>query len=148
MDQVAISQDSLPKDSQSKLVKLPGESCSHCLKCCTSNGKSSDAIQCEICYRWMHALCEGISKEKYRLFSQLASKIPNLVYCSKYIQCYSRLNQMVSVANHDSPVNISKDLKAIIYLLKGNLVIDSERTPSFGKFFQPSRINYCCNNYC
>jgi len=94
-------------------VKLPGESCSHCSKCCTSKRKSSDAIQCEICYSWVHASCEGISKEKYRLFSQLASEIPNLVYWCKYKQCYSRLNQMVSVANHDSHVNISKDLKAI-----------------------------------
>jgi len=94
-------------------VKLPGETCGHFMKRCSSKGKSSDAIQCEICYRWVHASCEGINKEKYKLLNQVASEIPNLVYCCKYNQCYSRLNQYTSVANHDSPVNISKDLKSI-----------------------------------
>jgi len=83
LDQVAVSQDSLPTESQSKLVKLPGETCGHCMKCCSSKGKSSDAMQCEICYRWVHASCEGISKEKYKLLNQVASEIPNLVYCCK-----------------------------------------------------------------
>ena len=73
---------------------------------------TSDAIQCEICYRWVHASCEGITKEKYKLFNQL--DIPNLIYCCKFNQCYSRLNQLSSVANHkDSPVNICEDLKGI-----------------------------------
>ena len=38
-------------------------------------------IQCEICYRWVHASCEGIPKEKYKLFNQVIGEIPNLVYC-------------------------------------------------------------------
>ena len=114
LDQVtAASQDTSPTESQSKLVKLPGDTCSHCMKRCTSKGKSSDAIQCEICYRWVHASCEGIPKEKYKLFNQVVGEIPNLVYCCKYNQCYSRLNQFTSVANHDSLVNISQDLKVI-----------------------------------
>ena len=103
------------KPEQASLVKLPGDTCSHCMKHCTSKGKSSDAIQCEICYRWVHASCEGIPKEKYKLFNQVVGEIPNLVYCCKYNQCYSHLNQFMitSVANHDSPVNISQDLKVI-----------------------------------
>ena len=114
LDQVAISQDSSPMESQSKLVKLPGETCSHCPKCFTSKGKTSDSIQCEIRYRWVNASCESyLSKEKYRLFSQLIGKIPNLIYCCKFNQCYWCLNQITSVANHDSPVNISQDLRAI-----------------------------------
>ena len=114
LDQVAsASQDTSPTESSSKLMKLPGD-CSHCMKPCTSKGKSSDAIQCEICYRWVHASCEGIPKEKYKLFNQVVAEIPNLVYCCKYNQCYSRLNQFTSIANHDdSPVNISEDLKSI-----------------------------------
>ena len=106
----AASQDTSPTESQSKLVKLPGDTCSHCMKRCMSKGKSSDAIQCE---RWVHASCEGIPKEKYKLFNQVVGEIPNLVYCCKYNQCYSHLNQFTSVANHDSPVNISQDLKVI-----------------------------------
>jgi len=113
LDQVAASQDSSPTESQSKLVKWPGETCGDCMKRCTSKGKTNNAIQCEICYRWVHASCEGISKEKYKLLNQVASEISNLVYCCKHKQCYSRLNQYTSVANHDPPVNISKDLKSI-----------------------------------
>ena len=114
LDQVtAASQDTSPSESQSKLVKLPGDTCSYCMKRCTSKGKSSDAIQCEICYRWVHGSCEGIPKEKYNLFNQVVGEIPNLVYCCKYNQCYSRLNQFTYFANHDSPVNISQDLKVI-----------------------------------
>ena len=41
--------------------------CGHCNKKCTLR---SEAIQCDLCQSWVHASCEGISKENYKLLTR------------------------------------------------------------------------------
>ena len=47
------------ENSLSKVLNMPGDICKHCNKRCTSKGKSSEAIQCDICFVWVHAAFEG-----------------------------------------------------------------------------------------
>jgi len=42
--------------------------CGHCNKNCTIR---SEAIQYDLCQSWVHASCEGISKENYKLLTKL-----------------------------------------------------------------------------
>ena len=48
--------------------------CSKCKENCTAE---SEAIQCDLCYAWLHALCDGISSELYsslnNIFATLSS---------------------------------------------------------------------------
>ena len=88
----------------SKMQKLPGETCKHCNKLCSKKGTS---FQCEICYSWVHASCEGVSNDNYKLFNKLCASMPNIVYCCNLNQCYARLSQLTSVAN--TPLTESVD---------------------------------------
>jgi len=40
----------------SKPSKLSGDTCGHCNKECTSEGELSKAIQCDLCYAWVHEI--------------------------------------------------------------------------------------------
>ena len=40
--------------------------CGHCNKCMPR----SEAIQCDLCQSWVHASCEGISKETYKFLTK------------------------------------------------------------------------------
>ena len=68
--EVLASQDNNPlkrrrlDDSPSKNVDI----CCHCNKKCT---KKSEAVQCDLCYSWLHASCEGLNKEQYKLLTHL-----------------------------------------------------------------------------
>ena len=95
-------------DNYSKIQRLPGETCKHCNKLCSTKGTS---IQCEICYSWVHASCEGISNDSYKMINKLSSSVPNLVYCCKLNECFSRLNQLTSVAHNSATDEV--DLKTI-----------------------------------
>ena len=102
------------ENSPSKALNVPGDICKHCNKRCTSKGKSSEAIQCDICFVWVHAACEGFTKEQFKTFSDLSKSFPNIAYCCKLNGCLTRLNQLV--ANKDtselvSPVEIGETLR-------------------------------------
>ena len=66
------------------------------------------AIQCEICYSWVHATCDGLIIEQYDLYNQLSASVGNIAYCCNMNQCYARLNQLV--ANQD----IGQVLKPVV----------------------------------
>jgi len=103
--------------------------CKHCNKRCTNRGKSSEAIECEICHSWVHASFEGISKENYKLLNQVMSVIPNIVYCCKLHQCYTKLNQLTSVANNplpDTVNNLQKLSEQHVTLKKAVAQLDSQ----------------------
>lgn len=83
-------------DTPPKAMTVPGDVCGHCNKKCTTKGKSSEAIQCDVCFEWVHAQCEGYSKEQYKLFAQLTQTFPNIAYCCKLHGCLTRLNQLTA----------------------------------------------------
>ena len=43
------------------LSNLSGDVCGHCNKQCTETGEQGQAIQCDLCGVWVHAVCDGIS---------------------------------------------------------------------------------------
>ena len=55
---------------------MPGDICKHCSKKCTLKGKSSEAVQCDVCFVWVHASCEGFTKDQYKAFSDLSKFFP------------------------------------------------------------------------
>jgi len=58
--------------------------------------RNSKAIQCDLCYVWVHANCEGISDENYEALSQLSSRINNVAYFCQLNQCTSRSKQLIA----------------------------------------------------
>jgi len=42
--------------------------------------ENEDAIQCDLCCMWVHAVCDNVSKEQYNAI-QVLSSINNCVYC-------------------------------------------------------------------
>ena len=61
--------------------------CGHCDTKCTSKGQGSDAICCDYCGYWVNASCDGMSREEYRMFSQLAKKVSDMSYYCSYNHC-------------------------------------------------------------
>ena len=78
-----------------KLQKLTGDNCGHCKKKCTSRGKFSEALQCDLCYTWVHAQCEGISKDQYKITNQIGNEVPGITYFCKLNNCCSRFKQLL-----------------------------------------------------
>ena len=102
------------ENSPSKALNMPGDICKRCNKRCTSKGKSSEAIQCGICFVWVHAACEGFTKEQFKTFSDLSKSFPNIAYCCKLNGCLTRLNQLVASKDTSklvSPVEIGETLR-------------------------------------
>jgi len=92
--------DSPPK----AMTAVPSDICGHCNKTCTAKGKSNEAIQCDVCFVWVHAQCEGLSKDQYKVFAQLTATFPNIAYCCKLHGCLTRFNQLTA---NDTNVNKS-----------------------------------------
>ena len=80
----------------SPALDMPGDTCKHCDKKCTESGEESKAIQCEICYSWVHATCDGLSAEEYDMLNKLSASVSNIAYCCNLNHCYSRLNQLIA----------------------------------------------------
>ena len=60
--------------SLSPALELSGDICKHRNKKCTETGEGSKAIQCEVCYSWVYATCDGLNMEEYDLLNKLESK--------------------------------------------------------------------------
>lgn len=94
-----------------KVLSMPGDICKHCNKKCTLKGKNSEAVQCDVCFVWVHASCEGFTKDQYKTFSDLSKFFPNIAYCCKLNGCLTRLNQLITSNNEsESPVEINEVL--------------------------------------
>lgn len=63
------------------------EICGHCKTRCTDKGKGSDGLLCDHCQCWVHAKCEGMSVDSYKMFSQLANNVPNMKYTCSANNC-------------------------------------------------------------
>ena len=66
--------------SPPKVPFMPGDICKHCNKKCTLKGKNSEAVQCDVCFVWVHASCKGFTKGQYKTFSDLSKVLPNIAY--------------------------------------------------------------------
>ena len=109
---------SSPEHHLTKLQKLTGENCGHCNKKCTSRGKLSEALQCDLCYTWVHAQCEGLTKDHYKVINQISNEVPGITYLCKVNHCCNRFKQLLfsfincSTANSTSvDTQISDSLK-------------------------------------
>ena len=99
--------------SPTKVMELPGDICKYCNKPYTEDGDDSKAIQCEICYSWVHATCDGLSLKEYDLFNQLSTSVSNIAYCCNKNHCYSRLNQLTTKSHEVSP-ELTQSLKLVV----------------------------------
>ena len=72
---------------------LPGDICGHCDKECTPNG---EAIQCDLCYVWVHAECEGVTNEQYEKLNSIASTLSNVAYYCQLNSCHTRVKQLIA----------------------------------------------------
>ena len=76
-------EDAVVQDS----VTVDKEICGHCNYKCEDTGKGDDGLLCDYCGYWVHASCEGMSKESYKMFVKLASEVPNLSYYCELNHC-------------------------------------------------------------
>ena len=51
--------------------------------------------QCDLCATWLHASCEGLKKDQYKLLYQLASSTHNIVYYCSYNHCLDRFKTIM-----------------------------------------------------
>ena len=66
-----------------EVLDRPRDVCGYCNEKCTTRGKGSDGILCDYCGFWVHAKCDGMTAEYYKMFSKLAEGVKNLqYYCS------------------------------------------------------------------
>ena len=86
--------------------KLPGDVCGHCDKECTPDG---EAIQCDLCYVWVHAECEGVTNEQYEKLNSIASTLCNVAYYCQLNCCHTRVKQLIA-SFISLPVNNSVSL--------------------------------------
>ena len=100
-------------DSSPNTLAVSGDICKHCNKKCTSKGKNSEAVQCDICFTWVHASCDGLNKEQCKIFSDAAKVIPNLAYCCKLNNCSVRLNQLVAAKGISKSTAVNEVLEDI-----------------------------------
>ena len=94
-----VETSSSPEKHLIKLQKLTGDNCGHCNKKCTSRGKFSEALQCDLCYTWVHAQCEGLSKDHYKVINQICNEVPGIAYLCKVNHCCSRFKQLLFFVN-------------------------------------------------
>ena len=79
---------------------MPVDLCGHCGKNFSDKGLN-EAIQCDLCAEWVHASCEGVSSDDYKLSTNLTSseKQGDLllqskpVFISSETNCFSTLQQ-------------------------------------------------------
>ena len=96
-----------PEHVSPEIVSKPANVCGHCSKRCISKGPSSEAIQCDLCGLWVHAACEGLNKDQFRLLNQLSQSVDNVVYFCNLNQCIARHKQIIFQQISGCPTDIS-----------------------------------------
>ena len=82
-----------PNKKIDQLQKLPGGACA---KCKQDLGPDSEAIQCDLCNNWIHAQCEGVSKDMYDNLNLVFAGLSNISYYCEFNHCNSRVRQLIS----------------------------------------------------
>ena len=83
-----------PKDDSPDIKRSPVDLCGHCGKNCRDKVLNK-AIQCDLYAAWVHASCEGVSSDDYKLMKNLTSSSKNVIYYCSLNQCLSRVKQIV-----------------------------------------------------
>ena len=86
------------EDSPDKLTCLlsrPVDTCGHCNKKCTTKDR---AIQCDLCSTWVHANCENLTNDQYKVLGSSA----NIVYYCNFNSCASRVKYALAEWMHTS----------------------------------------------
>lgn len=91
--------------------------CGHCKKKVTSCGIGSDGLYCDYCEFWVHASCEGMSPDVYKLYSNIAQQVSNMSYYCSFNHC-----KLVSreILKHLGPIKqkVNENLQRIRILEK------------------------------
>jgi len=88
----SVSPDTLQAEALSKSI----DTCAHCKKRCTNTG-NSEAIQCDLCYSWVHASCESITKSHFKLLNEtLSVNSDSILYLRKSNKCNVRFKQLLA----------------------------------------------------
>ena len=82
-------------DDSPNILSKPVDVCDHCGKNCGHKGHLNEAIQCDLCATWVHASCEGVSSDDYKLLANLMSATDNVIHYCNLNQCLSRVKQIV-----------------------------------------------------
>ena len=100
--------------------------------------RNSQAIQCDLCGVWVHAVCDGLSKDQYQGLVSLTSGIENLAYLGKLNSCQAQFKQMIfeiAKATTDSS-KIQKRLKLSLINLYKKLTPSSKTVIKLYNQFQ------------
>ena len=92
-------------DKLTQLLDTPVNLCGHCKKKCTAK---SEALQCDLCASWLHASCEGITREDYKLLNQLSSSTQNIVYYCNLNHCLDRFKTIMAQWTQNAPSKIDQ----------------------------------------
>jgi len=84
-----------PNDDSPDILHKPVDTCGHCGRICSGEGQLNEAIQCDLCASWVHASCEDVSSDDYKLLTNLTATTDNLIYYCNLNQCLSRVKQIV-----------------------------------------------------
>jgi len=121
-----------PNDSPDILSKTV-DVCGHCAKKCGGEGPLNEAIQCDLCSTWVHASCEGISSDDYKLLTNLTSATDNVIYYCSLNQCLTRVKQIVFMhftKPSDSTENVQPSLLSEHQSLQNSVSTLSEKINS------------------
>ena len=76
-------------DKYEQLLSKSTEVCGHCNKRCTAKG---EAVQCDLCYSWVHASREGIKKITIDYFHKLQPTLRALSIIASFTSVLFALN--------------------------------------------------------
>ena len=127
-----------PNDDSPDILSKPVDVCGHCGKNCSGKGHLNEAIQCDLCAMWVHASCEGVSSDDYKLLTNLTSATDNVIYYCNLNQCLSWVKQIVFQHFNNKPSNNTESLQPSL-LSEHQSLHDSVSALS-------EKINHLCTN--
>ena len=76
--------------------KISVDMCGCCNQPCDGDGVAGQALQCDLCECWFHAVCENIGNKQYKSLSSLAKFVPNMLYYCNHNKCYLRIKRIIA----------------------------------------------------
>ena len=104
--------------------------CGCCYQPWDRDGVKGQALQCDLCDCWYHAMFEKFGSKQYKSFSSLAKFIPNVLYFCNHNKCLLRLKRIVAEFVRSSMDKSDKVLDLLQQLYKS---VVSTLTAQIGK---------------